>query len=103
MPSSGLKLPHVKVSAEYTLEYNREFLEMHSDAVKPGQRVAIIDDLLATGGTSEAAVKLVEKMGGRVACVGFLVELDFLKGVHKLRRYKIFSLIHFKDQNEGLT
>jgi adenine phosphoribosyltransferase len=97
------KLPHVKISAEYTLEYNSEFLEMHSDAIKPGQRVGIVDDLLATGGTSEAAVKLVEKMGGKVSCVGFLVELDFLKGIEKLKDYRTFSLVHFREQTEGIV
>ncbi len=96
------KLPHEKVSAEYTLEYSTEFLEMHSDAIKPGQRVGLVDDLLATGGTAEAAVKLVEKMGGSVSCIGFLVELDFLKGIEKLRGYRTFSLVHFREQLEGL-
>jgi adenine phosphoribosyltransferase len=97
------KLPHVKISAEYTLEYNSEFLEMHSDAIKPGQTVGIVDDLLATGGTSEAAVKLVEKMGGKVSCVGFLVELDFLGGTEKLKGYRTFSLVHFKELTEGVV
>jgi adenine phosphoribosyltransferase len=96
------KLPHVKISAEYSLEYSTEFLEMHSDAIKPGQRIAIVDDLLATGGTAEAAVKLVEKMGGKVTCVRFLIELDFLKGIEKLRGYDTFSLIHFRDKSDGI-
>jgi adenine phosphoribosyltransferase len=97
------KLPHVKISAEYTLEYSTEFLEMHSDAIKPGQRVGIVDDLLATGGTAEAAVKLVEKMGANVAFVGFLVELDFLKGIERLKGYSTFSVIHYRSNSDGLA
>ncbi len=91
------RLPSAKVSAEYTLEYSSEFLEMHSDAILPNQKIGIVDDLLATGGTSEAALKLVEKMGGIVSCVGFLAELDFLKGREKMRGYDVFSLIHFDE------
>jgi len=91
------KLPAEKLSMEYSLEYSSEFLEMHGDAVVPGQRVAVIDDLLATGGTSQAAIKLVERMGGIVVGLGFLVELDFLKGREKLRGYDVLSLVHFYE------
>ncbi len=91
------KLPGTKIFEEYTLEYNTEYLEMHSDAISPGQRVAIVDDLLATGGTAEATAKLVEKIGGVVSCIGFFVELDFLKGRRKLTKYDVFSLVHFDE------
>ncbi len=90
------KLPFKKVSIEYSLEYGTEFIEMHRDAIKKGERVAIIDDLLATGGTAEATVRLVEKMGGKVVGLGFLVELDFLKGRQKLADYELFSLVHYE-------
>jgi adenine phosphoribosyltransferase len=89
------KLPAERYTMEYTLEYGTEFIEMHTDGLKPGQRVAIIDDLLATGGTSEATGKLVEKLAGVVAGFGFLVELDFLHGRDKIKKYDILSLVHF--------
>ncbi|MHB8566262.1 MAG: adenine phosphoribosyltransferase [Nitrososphaerales archaeon] len=89
------KLPYKTKSMEYTLEYNTAYLEMHSDAIKKHQRVAIIDDLLATGGTSEATVKLVENLGGEVVGLGYLIELDFLKARKKFARYDIFSLVHY--------
>ncbi|MCL4519699.1 MAG: adenine phosphoribosyltransferase [Thaumarchaeota archaeon] len=91
------KLPADKVAMEYTLEYNTELLEMHSDSILPGQRVAIIDDLLATGGTAVATAKLVEQMGGIVIGFGFLVELDFLNGRKKLENYDVVSLVHFEN------
>lgn len=91
------KLPAEKLAEEYLLEYSSELLEMHQDSIKLGQRVGIVDDLLATGGTAEAAAMLVEKMGGRVSCIGFLVELDFLNGREKIRKYDLFSLIHFDE------
>jgi adenine phosphoribosyltransferase len=97
------KLPHVKISEKYTLEYSAEFLEMHSDSVRPGQKVAIVDDLLATGGTAEAAVRLVEKMGGNIATVGFLVELEFLKGMDRLKSYPTFSLVQFRESEGFMT
>ena len=89
------KLPSKKLSVEYSLEYGTQFVEMHSDAIRRGQRIAIVDDLLATGGTAEATVKLVEKMGGNVAGLAFLVELDFLKGRAKLAKYDLISLVHY--------
>ena len=90
------KLPFKKISMEYTLEYGTEFVEMHRDGIKKGQRIAIVDDLLATGGTAEATLRLVEKMGGKVAALAFLVELDFLKGRKKLEGYELHSLVHFE-------
>jgi adenine phosphoribosyltransferase len=91
------KLPSTTIFEEYVLEYSSEYLEMHSDAISPGQRVGIVDDLLATGGTAQATAKLVEKIGGVVSCIGFLVELDFLKGRDKLRKYDVFSLVHYTE------
>jgi adenine phosphoribosyltransferase len=91
------KLPWTKHSLEYALEYGKETLELHSDSISKGQRIAILDDLLATGGTSLAAAKLVKKMGGKVAGLGFLVELDFLHGRDKLGDYDVFSLVHFEN------
>jgi adenine phosphoribosyltransferase len=91
------KLPAEKYTMEYTLEYGAEFIEMHTDGLKRGQRVAIIDDLLATGGTAEATGKLVEKLGGVVAGYGFLVELDFLHGRDKIKKYDILTLVHFAE------
>ncbi len=91
------KLPFEKMSAEYTLEYGTEYIEMHTDGIRKGQRVAIIDDLLATGGTAEATVHLVEKLGGIVAGLVFLVELDFLHGRDKLKGYTMRSLVHYDE------
>ena len=91
------KLPAEKMSAEYTLEYGTEYIEMHTDAIRKGQRVAIIDDLLATGGTAEATIRLVEKLGGIVAGLIFLVELDFLHGRDKLKGYTMLSLVHYDE------
>lgn len=87
------KLPCETVSVEYALEYGTAELEMHKDAIKPGQRVVIIDDLMATGGTNEAMIKLVEKLGGKVVKAVFLMELAGLKGREKLSGYDIDSVI----------
>ncbi len=89
------KLPAAKVSRTYALEYGQATLEMHRDAIRPGQRVAVIDDLLATGGTAAAACELVEELGGQVEEVAFLVELDFLKGRERLGRRRVTSFIHY--------
>lgn len=78
------KLPAEKIGVDYALEYGTDRLEMHADALKPGQRVIIIDDLLATGGTAGAAVKLVEQLGAQVVEVAFIIELAFLEGRAKL-------------------
>ncbi len=91
------KLPGKKLTEEFSLEYGWELLEMHENSINLGQKVGIVDDLLATGGTAKAATKLVEKMGGKVSCLGFLVELDFLKGRQKIREYNIFSLVHYYE------
>jgi adenine phosphoribosyltransferase len=80
---------------EYTLEYGVEYVEIHQDSISKGYRVGVIDDLLATGGTAEATVKLVEKMHGIVVGLAFLVELDFLKGRKKLEKYDLLTLVHY--------
>ncbi len=89
------KLPYKSHAHDYELEYGQGTLEMHIDAVEPNQRVVIIDDLLATGGTAEAAAKLVEKCGGEIVELAFLVELEFLKGREKLAKYPVFSAITY--------
>jgi adenine phosphoribosyltransferase len=89
------KLPGETEKFEYGLEYGTDTLEIHKDAIKPGQRVAIVDDLLATGGTMEAAAKLIEKIGGEVVSMQFLIELEELKGKDKLSNYHINSLIKY--------
>jgi len=87
------KLPYETISAEYDLEYGTDRLEVHADAIKPGQNVLIHDDLLATGGTARAKIELVEKLGGKVVGIAFLIELAALKGRDKLEGYDVFSLI----------
>jgi adenine phosphoribosyltransferase len=89
------KLPGKVASVTYQLEYGSDSMEIHEDAVKPGQRVLICDDLLATGGTAAAAVKLVEQLGGKVAGAAFAVELSFLNGRAKLPGIDVFSLLDY--------
>jgi adenine phosphoribosyltransferase len=89
------KLPAECLQVSYALEYGTDCLEMHKDAVEPGQRVLIVDDLLATGGTAAAVAKLVEQAGGKVAGMGFVVELTFLNGRNKLGGYDVFSLLQY--------
>lgn len=89
------KLPFKTLRVAYALEYGEAEIEIHEDAILKGMKVAVIDDLLATGGTAQAAVRLVEKLGGEVVAVGFLVELGFLKGREKLSGYNVFSLIQY--------
>ncbi len=89
------KLPWDKVSVSYDLEYGQDTLEMHRDAVGDGHRVLIVDDLLATGGTARAVADLVEKVGGKIAKILFVVELNFLNGREKLNGYDIESLIKY--------
>jgi adenine phosphoribosyltransferase len=89
------KLPAKSISDSYTLEYGTNTLELHEDAIQPGQRVLVVDDLLATGGSARAAVNLVERLGGQVVGVAFLIELDFLHGRDKLNGYPVTSLIHY--------
>ena len=89
------KLPAPCERVEYALEYGTDVLEIHKDAIQPGQRVLIIDDVLATGGTAAAVTELVAKLGGEVAGLGFVIELDFLHGRDKLPDFDIFSLLHY--------
>ena len=89
------KLPREVIRAEYGLEYGKDVLTMHKDAVKPGQKVLIVDDLLATGGTIEATIKLVEELGGVVVGCAFLIELTFLDGRDKLKNYDICTLMQY--------
>ncbi|AIE60860.1 adenine phosphoribosyltransferase [Bacillus methanolicus] len=89
------KLPRETIKVKYGLEYGEDVLTIHKDAIKPGQRVLITDDLLATGGTIEATIKLVEKLGGIVAGIAFLIELTYLEGRNKLKGYDILTLIQF--------
>ena len=83
------------LQVEYALEYGTDTVEMHSDAIQSGQNVLLVDDLLATGGTMEAACQLIEKAGGNIAGIGFLIELDFLNGRSKLEKYNVQSLVHY--------
>ena len=89
------KLPAERVSVTYDLEYGTDCLEMHKDAVKPGQKVLIVDDLLATGGTAAAAARMVTDVGGIVAGLGFVIELTFLNGRGKLGGHDVFSLLAY--------
>ncbi|MBD5136704.1 MAG: adenine phosphoribosyltransferase [Lachnospiraceae bacterium] len=90
------KLPCETVSMEYELEYGTAVIEIHKDAIKPGQKVVIIDDLIATGGTIEAIVKMVEGLGGEVAGICFLMELTGLNGREKLKDYRVDSVIQYE-------
>jgi len=89
------KLPYETVKVEYDLEYGRDRLEMHRDAIEPGQRVVVADDLLATGGTISATIDLVEQVGGKVVCAAFLIELGYLEGRKRLGEYNVVSLIKY--------
>ncbi|MDE1176481.1 MAG: adenine phosphoribosyltransferase [Edaphobacter sp.] len=91
------KLPAATAKVSYDLEYGTDSLEIHLDAIKPGQRVVIVDDLLATGGTMQATVQLVRQMGGEIAGIGFAIELDFLKGRQKFPEYDVLSLLHYDE------
>jgi len=90
------KLPAATASISYELEYGTNTLEIHRDAITRGQRVIIVDDLLATGGTAQATVSLAESLGAKVVGCGFVVELDFLQGRQKLGAYNVFSLLHYQ-------
>lgn len=92
------KLPCETIAMDYELEYGMSTLEMHRDAIIPGQKVVIVDDLIATGGTIEAAVKLVEKLGGKVVKIIFLMELAGLKGREKLKNYNVASVISYEGK-----
>ncbi len=90
------KLPAERMSVEFALEYGAGQLDIHMDALEPGQSVVIVDDLLATGGTAEAAAKLVELVGARVRAMAFLIELAFQGGRERLKRYEVFTLVSYE-------
>jgi adenine phosphoribosyltransferase len=89
------KLPAETAQATYSLEYGKDALEIHRDAINQGQQVLIIDDLLATGGTAAAVANLVESLGGKIAGLGFLIELRFLQGREKLQQYELHSVLEY--------
>jgi adenine phosphoribosyltransferase len=89
------KLPAEKVSQEYILEYGKNVVEIHRDAIESGERVLVFDDLLATGGTVQATCKLVEMLGGIVVACVFISELTYLKGIEKLKDYDVFSMVQY--------
>jgi len=89
------RLPSDKISADYTLEYGTNTLEIHKDAIQPGQRVLLVDDVLATGGSAKAAAELVERLGGKLVGIAFAIDLTYLKGMEKLTDYDVFSLIQY--------
>ncbi len=90
------KLPHEKIVEDYALEYGTDSLEMHVDAILPGESVLIVDDLLATGGTADAVIRMVEKLNGRIVGIEFLIELVFLNGRDKFKDYPVYSYIKYK-------
>lgn len=92
------KLPCETISQTYDLEYGSEEIEIHKDAIRPGQKVAVVDDLIATGGTVEAAVKLIERLGGEVVKIVFLMELKGLNGREKLEGYNVDSVIRYEGK-----
>jgi adenine phosphoribosyltransferase len=91
------KLPAATYKASYELEYGTDCLEIHQDAIKPGNRVLIVDDLIATGGTARAVAQMVERMGATIAGLSFLVELEFLKGREKLAGYNVCSILKYQE------
>ncbi|MCE4956206.1 adenine phosphoribosyltransferase [Macrococcoides caseolyticum] len=92
------KLPREVIRYEYDLEYGSNVLTMHKDAIKPGQRVLITDDLLATGGTIEATIKLIEELGGIVAGIAFIIDLKYLNGMEKLKGYDVLTLVEYDEE-----
>jgi len=92
------KLPYKKISRSYGLEYGTNTIEVHTDAVQAGQRVLMVDDLLATGGTMVAACELIEELGGQIAGVAFVIELSFLPGRAKLDKYDVTTLVQFDGE-----
>jgi adenine phosphoribosyltransferase len=91
------KLPAAVERVSYDLEYGQDSLEIHRDAIEPGQKVLVVDDLLATGGTVTATIELIKKLSGNILGCAFLIELDFLKGRERLTGYDVLSLIHYAD------
>jgi adenine phosphoribosyltransferase len=92
------KLPRKTIREEYETEYSKDAFEMHEDAIRKGENVLIVDDLLATGGTMEAATKLVERLGGNIVGIAILIELGFLKGRDRLSKYDLYTLVNFEQE-----
>jgi len=92
------KLPAETVRETYSLEYGTDSIEIHKDAIQPGDKILLHDDLLATGGTAEAACKLIEKLGGKVMQISFIIELSFLGGREKLKNYNVISLVDYDSE-----
>jgi len=92
------KLPAEKETQEYELEYGTDTLEIHKDAIKPGQKVLVVDDLIATGGTAAATAQLVEKLGGKLEELAFVIELPDLKGREKLKKHNVYSIVSFEGE-----
>ena len=92
------KLPHETVNHEYQLEYGTDTVEIHKDAIKQGQKVLLIDDLIATGGTAAASCKLIEKLGGEIIGCGFIIDIPDLKGKEKISKYPVFSIVEFEGE-----
>jgi len=92
------KLPSTTIQADYTLEYGTNTVEMHDDSISKGEKVIIVDDLIATGGTIAAAVELVEKLGGEIIECAFVIELPDLKGREKISKYPIYSMVEFEGE-----
>ncbi|MDD5130727.1 MAG: adenine phosphoribosyltransferase [Candidatus Omnitrophica bacterium] len=92
------KLPFKAISTTYQLEYGTDTLEIHQDAISSGDKILIIDDLLATGGTVKAVIELIQKLGGKVGGIGFVVELTDLKGKDKFKEYPVYSLVKFQGE-----
>lgn len=93
------KLPADKIRESYQLEYGEDSIEIHKDAIEKGDNVLLHDDLLATGGTAAAACRLIESLGGNIVQVSFIIELSFLKGIGRLNKYNVVSLIDYADEN----
>jgi len=89
------RLPYKTISARYELEYGFDILEIHQDAINPGQKVVLVDDLLATGGTTGSNIELVEKLGGSVVGILYFIELTFLKGIEKVNKYNVKTVVKF--------
>jgi adenine phosphoribosyltransferase len=92
------KLPWKTISQDYALEYGTNTIEMHQDSVKPGEKVVIVDDLLATGGTMAATIGMVEKLGGKILGISFIIELTFLKGKGRLKGYPVHNLVEYEEE-----
>ena len=92
------KLPAETVKEEYSLEYGTDAIEIHKDSIEPGESILLHDDLLATGGTAKAAVNLIEKLGGKIVQVSFIIELSFLNGREKLKGYDVRSLVDYDEE-----